>query len=198
MPRRPHGPGWRNSGEDAARVEGKYYTVGVVGTTHGLRGEVRVFSRTDFDEIRFQPGSRLFVRRPGEPPHRQVVVRSARRHKQWWLVAFEGLPSVSDVEGWKGMELCVHESQLVPLPEGTYYVHQLIGLRVVSDDGRYVGELKEVLSPGANDVYVVRGPLTNRDVLLPAIPECIRGVDLESGVMTVHLMPGLLEDEVEG
>ncbi|MBX5436249.1 MAG: ribosome maturation factor RimM [Alicyclobacillaceae bacterium] len=179
-------------------MDGSFYTVGVITGTHGLRGEVKVLSRTDFEEIRFKPGAELWLRRPGEAPWRQVTVRGARRHKQWWLVSFEGLPSISDVEAWKGMELCVHESQLVPLPAGTYYLHQLIGLRVVTDDGRWLGELRDVLTPGANDVYVVRHPQHPRDLLLPAIPDCILDVNLDAGVMTVHLLPGLLDDETAG
>ncbi|MCL6516457.1 ribosome maturation factor RimM [Alicyclobacillus sp.] len=174
-----------------------YYTVGVVTGTHGLRGEVKVVSRTDFPETRFRRGSRLYLRRPGSSPVSELTVRSGRPHKQWWLVAFEGLPSINDVEGFKGMELCVHESQLQRLPEGTYYIHQLVGLDVVTEDGRSVGRLIEVLRPGANDVYVVRGPLQKRDVLLPAIPDCILDVDLSANRMTVRLLPGLLDADEE-
>jgi 16S rRNA processing protein RimM len=175
----------------------EYLTVGAIAGTHGLRGEVKVISKTDFPEQRFAKGSKLYLREPDKPPIRQLTVRSARVHKQFWLVAFEGLPSINDVEGWKGMQLCVHHSERMPLPEGTYYIHELIGLKVVTDDGREVGELVEVLTPGANDVYVVRGNLQSRDVLIPAIPDCILNVDVDKGVMTVHLLPGLLESDAE-
>ncbi|MDQ0191536.1 ribosome maturation factor RimM [Alicyclobacillus cycloheptanicus] len=172
-----------------------YYTVGVITGTHGLRGEVKVLSKTDFEDERFRSGSRLFVRKPGSTPFQEVEVRSARRHKQFWLVAFRDLPSINDVEHWKGMELCVDETQLLDLPEGTYYLHELIGLDVKTKDGTYLGKLVEVLTPGANDVYVVRGPVSKRDLLLPAIPECVLNVDVAQGVMTVFLMPGLLDEE---
>ncbi|MCL6446423.1 MAG: ribosome maturation factor RimM [Alicyclobacillus sp.] len=165
--------------------------------THALRGEVRVLPKTDFPEKRFRQGSRLYVRRTGESPIREVVVRSGRPHKQFWLVAFDGLSSINDVEHWRGYELCIHQSQLDPLPDGMYYIHQLLGLRVVTDDGRLVGKLVEVLTPGANDVYVVRGPMQKKDVLLPAIRDCILNVDLPSQTMTVHLLPGLLEADTE-
>lgn len=176
-------------------MKDKYYTVGVVTNTHALKGEVKVLSRTDFPETRFKKGSKLFLQMAGQSPIRELVVKSGRPQKNVWILSFEGVGSIADVENWKGMELSVLESQLQTLPEGTYYVHDLVGLRVLTDDGREVGELVEVLSPGANDVYVVKGNLQERDVLLPAIPECILNVDLDARVMRVHLLPGLLEAE---
>lgn len=182
----------------------KYFTVGVVAGTHGLRGEVRVISRTDFPQERFAVGSVLHTRPStsgsgglgnGRPGHGTVKVTSSRPHKQFWLVVFEGFEDIHAVEKWKGTELCVAESELIPLPTDTYYVHQLIGLRVRTDDGREVGVIQDVLKPGANDVYVVRGALQKQDVLIPAIPDCVLNVSIEQGEMTVHLMPGLLESD---
>lgn len=184
-------------GKEEQRVKDAYFTVGIVANTHALRGEVKVLSRTDFADVRFKSGSKLFLRSSGQSPIRELVVKSARAHKNLWILGFEGIGSIADVENWKGMELCVHESQLQTLPEGSYYVHELVGLKVVTDDGREVGELVEVLAPGANDVYVVRGHLQQRDVLVPAIPDCILNVDLSARVMRVHLLPGLLEDDAE-
>jgi 16S rRNA processing protein RimM len=172
-----------------------YYTVGVIAGTHGLRGEVRVLSKTDFAKQRFKVGSKLYLRKEGEDPTRQLTIFTARPHKQFWLVAFEDLTDIDTVESFKGMQLCVQEEDLMRLPSGSYYIHQLIGLKVVSDDGRQVGELVDVLTPGANDVYVIRGSLQPRDVLLPAIKECVLNVDLEKQEMRVHLMPGLLDEE---
>lgn len=172
-----------------------YFTVGVIANVHGLRGEVKVLSRTDFEDLRFRPKSHLFVRREGQAPVQEVVVRTARRHQQFWLVAFEGLSSINDVEHWKGMQLCVHESNLPALPEGTYYVHELVGLAVYSDTGEHLGELADVLTPGANDVYVVKSPSRRKDILLPAIPDCILNVDKPSRRMTVHILPGLLDEQ---
>lgn len=170
-----------------------FLMVGAIAGTHGLRGEVKVISKTDFPELRFKPGSTLFLRRVGEKPFKELVVSGSRLHKQFWLVSFKDHPSINDVENWKGTQLCVSERELVQLPEGTYYIHQLIGLRVVADDGREVGELVDVLHPGANDVYVVKGNLQKRDVLLPAIPSVVQNVDITTGVMTVHLISGLLD-----
>lgn len=175
-------------------MNAKYYTVGSIIGTHGLRGDVKVFPRTDFPKDRFSNGSRLWIRKVGTTPFQELVVVEGRQNKKIWLVRFDGLSSINDVEHFKGMELCVTESALTKLPDNTYYIHQLLGLRVESDDGRYVGELVDVLSPGANDVYVVRGPLQKSDVLLPAIPSCVLSVDISEKTMLVHLLAGLLDE----
>ncbi|WAH35464.1 ribosome maturation factor RimM [Alicyclobacillus dauci] len=174
-----------------------YYTVGVMTKPHGLRGEMKVYPRTDFAEKRFAPGSKLYIRAEGASPIAEVVVRSGRQQQSMWIVGFHDLNAIHDVERFKGMELCVEESQLEPLPEGTYYIHQLVGQQVYTDDGTFLGELKEVLKPGANDVYVVRGPRQKEDILIPAIPDCILSVDLVANRMTVHLLPGLLSEDDE-
>ncbi len=174
-----------------------YFTVGVVTNTHGLQGEVKVFPRTDFEVKRFSPGSVLHVRLSGKSPFRQIIVRAAQKHKNLWIVAFDGVNSVLDAESLKGMELCVSKAELEPLPEGNYYIHDLIGLTVNTMDGVLIGELVDVLTPGANDVYVVRGSLQKKDILIPAIPSCVQSVDLESGVMSVIMLPGLLDEQSE-
>lgn len=172
-----------------------YYTVGVMTKPHGLRGEMKVYPRTDFPEKRFAAGSTLYVRSEGASPIAELIVRSGRQQQNMWIVGFRDLHAIHDVERFRGMELCVSEEQLTPLPEGTYYIHQLVGLQVYSDEGTYLGELKEVLQPGANDVYVVRGPLKDDDILLPAIPDCVLNVDLSAKRMSVHILPGLLADD---
>lgn len=172
-----------------------YYTVGVITKPHGLRGEVRVYPRTDFPEVRFHSGSKLYVRKEGGSPIAEVEVESGRKHQNMWIVAFKNLQTVHDVEHWRSMELCVPETDLMPLPEGTHYIHELIGLKVFTEDESFVGELRDVLTPGANDVYVVRDPITHEDILLPAIPSCILNVDVAAGKMLVHLLPGLLGDD---
>lgn len=171
-----------------------YFTVGVMTKPHGLRGEMKVFPRTDFASKRFSAGAKLHIRPVGGTPIAQVEVQSGRRQNQMWIVSFKGLQSIHDVERWRGMELCVPETELEPLPEGSYYIHQLVGLEVQTDDGKLLGKLTDVLTPGANDVYVVRSKQYG-EVLLPAIPECVLAVDLASARMTVHLMPGLLGEE---
>lgn len=175
----------------------QFFTVGVITGTHGIRGEVKVLPKTDFPEARFVKNSKLSLRKPGLPPERQVTIQSARPHKNVWLVQLEGFADINLVEAWRGMELVVPEQELMKLPKGTYYIHQLVGMDVYLDDGRFAGKLVEVLLPGANDVYVVRGPLQKPDLLLPAIPSVVQEVDIDAKRMTVHLLPGLLAEDAE-
>ncbi|BCJ85166.1 ribosome maturation factor RimM [Effusibacillus dendaii] len=166
--------------------------VGSLVNTQGLRGEVRVISHTDFPEKRFVKGSKLWLTHPDSAEPVLLQVKSARRHKQFYLLSFEGHPSINLVEKYKGGELMVPESELVALPEGSHYIYQLIGCRVVTDEGQELGELKEVLQPGANDVYVVKPP-KGKDILLPVIPDCILDVDVANKRVLVHLMEGLID-----
>nr|WP_026174344.1 ribosome maturation factor RimM [Effusibacillus pohliae] len=166
--------------------------VGSLVNTQGIRGEVRVISHTDFPDKRFIKGSRLLLVHPDFPEPVELVVESARVHKKFYLLKFAGHPSINDVEKYKGGELMIRESDLQPLPEGSNYIFELVGCRVITEDGEELGELVEVLQPGANDVYVVRPP-KGKDILLPAIPDCIKHVDVENKLVRVHLLEGLID-----
>ncbi|MCX7568468.1 ribosome maturation factor RimM [Tumebacillus sp. DT12] len=170
----------------------KLILVGHLVNTQGVRGEVRVISRTDFDDVRFKKGSKLWLVHEKFPKPVQLTVETSRPHKQFILLTLEGHFSISDVEKYKGGDLMVEEDDLVKLPENTYYIYQLIGCQVVTDEGQELGVLKEVLQPGANDVYVVKPP-KGKDILLPVIPDCVLDVDVQNKKIVVHIMPGLLE-----
>jgi len=167
------------------------FTVGVVIGTHGLQGDVRVFPRTDFPELRFAAGSQLLLVRPDQTVT-QLVVQFARKQNRIYVVSFVGYSSINDVQALRGCELKVTQSQLPALPLGEYYIHELIGCAVYTDDGDRLGILVDVLTPGANDVYVVKTE-SGKEVLLPAIPDCILDVDIGAGRIDAHLMPGLLD-----
>ncbi|WP_132946624.1 ribosome maturation factor RimM [Tumebacillus sp. BK434] len=167
--------------------------VGHLVNTQGVRGEVRVISRTDFEDQRFKKGARLFLVHPNQSKLVELTIASVRKHKQFILLTFEGHQNINDVEKYKGGELKVYESELIELPENTYYIYQLVGCEVVTDEGVLLGTLKDVLQPGANDVYVVKPP-KGKDILLPAIPDCVLDVDVANKKILVHIMPGLLDD----
>jgi 16S rRNA processing protein RimM len=167
-------------------------TVGSLVNTQGIRGEVRVISRTDFPEKRFAPGSRLLLIHKNFPAPVPLTVETVRKHKNFYLLRFKDHPTINHVEKYKGGELKVPSSELVDLPENTYYIFQLVGCEVFTEEGDKLGTLKEVLKPGANDVWVVQ-PTQGKEILLPAIPECILDVDTEAKKITVHVMEGLLE-----
>lgn len=171
-----------------------YFTVGVVTGIHGLRGELKVLPRTDFIDERFKPGSALWLRRPGQLPQLQVTVETARPHKQFYLMTCRGYHDINQVKEWKGMEFCVSESDLMPLPEGNFYIHQVLDIEVYTEEGELLGQVVDVLQPGANDVYVVHGPARKQDILIPAIALCVLQVDVTQGRMVVHLLPGMLDE----
>ncbi|UOF89235.1 ribosome maturation factor RimM [Fodinisporobacter ferrooxydans] len=170
----------------------KLITVGAITRPHGLKGEVKVFSRTDFPEVRFAKGSELLLQRPEGGPTIRVRVKSARPQQAMYIVQFEEYSTVEEAESLRGYELKVTETDLVPLPEGEFYIHQLVGCRMIADTGETLGELVDVLQPGANDVYVIRA-VSGKELLLPAIPDCILHVDVEKREISVHILPGLLD-----
>lgn len=172
--------------------EKKLILVGHLVNTQGVRGEVRVVSRTDFDDVRFKTGSQLLLVHPNHPKPIKLKVASSRPHKQFILLTFEGHFNIDDVEKYKGGDLMVPEGELVELPENTYFIYQLIGCQVVTDEGQELGVLRDVLQPGANDVYVVKPP-KGKDILLPVIPECVLDVDVANKKVLVHILPGLLD-----
>jgi 16S rRNA processing protein RimM len=151
-----------------------------------LHGEVSCTILTDFPD-RFATTVELLV---GEPPVSRAV-ESQRLHQDRLLLKLAGVDDRSAAEELRGALLQVPIEAAVELPAGSYYWYQLIGLRVVDEAGRELGELVEVLPTGSNDVYVVRGQFG--EILLPAIKDVVREVDLAGGRLRVHLLPGLLD-----
>ena len=140
---------------------------------------------TDFPE-RLKPGSAVF----GGEEHRPLCIRTRRPHAGGLLVSFEDLNTPEQVGVLRNMLLYVSAADRPALPEGEYYHHQLLGLRVVGDDGQDLGRLAEILVTSANDIYVVR-KAGQPDLLLPAIGPVVLNIDLEQRVMTVHVLEGL-------
>ena len=163
------------------------FQVGVITSPHGLRGEVKVYPTTD-DPSRFKILKELILKEKSS--ERVLKVRSVKFFKQFVILGFEGLNRIEDVESLRQCPLLVERKDAVPLEEDEYYIADLIGLSVRREDGTEIGTLKEVLETGANDVYVV-GREGQKDLLLPAISQCILDVQPEEGFITVHIMEGL-------
>lgn len=170
----------------------EYFTVGLLVNTQGVRGEVRVVSRTDFPEKRFAKGSTLIWFDATGEKKIPLTVKSSRKHKQFYLLSFEGHDSIDDVERYKGGELKIPANELASLEGDSNYIHDIVGCRVIDEDGHELGVCIDVLQPGANDVYVVRSS-AGKDILLPAIKSCILEVDVANNIMKVHILPGLLD-----
>lgn len=165
-----------------------YFRVGVIANTHGIRGEVKVFPTTD-DPKRFQ-GMKKIILDTGEEK-RELSVASVRFFKNLVILKFREYDNINDVEGYKGMDLLVPREDAIPLEEGEYYIADILGAKVMTEDGAEFGVLKDVLTTGANDVYVVEHQ--GREVLLPVIPDCVLSRDIEQKIVTVHVMKGLLD-----
>lgn len=163
--------------------------VGVISSTHGVRGEVKVFPTTG-DVKRFQKLKEVWLDTGKEKL--PLAIQGVKFFKQFAILKFKGYDSLNDIEPYKGKELWVTRENATPLEEDEYYIADLIGLQVISDEGESLGELTDVLQTGANDVYCVR-MADGREALFPAIAECVQTVDLEKGTMVVHVMEGLLD-----
>lgn len=170
----------------------EYLNVGKIVNTHGIRGEVRVISQTDFPEERYQKGATLVLFREHKAPL-ELTVAGHRKHKNFDLLTFEGYPNINDVEPFRDGILKVSKEDLVDLEENEFYYHEIIGLTVVEENGRVIGKVKEILSPGANDVWVVQRK-GQKDALIPYIESVVKKIDLESEVVTVEIPEGLLDD----
>ena len=152
----------------------------------GTRGEVKMILLTEFPE-RFQAGNELALRLPkGEP--KRVKILAERQHKEGLALKLEGVDTRDDAEALRGAEFVIGASDVHELPEGGFYVFDLIGLHVVTDDGRECGEVIEVLQSGANDVYI-----TSTGLCIPALKNVVAKIDIGEGVMVIHPVPGLLD-----
>lgn len=171
-------------------VEGEpaFLVVGKLRRPHGVRGEILMAVITDFPE-RIQPGVTFYLGEEYTP----TVVATVRHHNKGLLLRFEGIDTREDVEVLRNRDVFVSVEDRPPLPEGEYYLHELIGMQVVTDKGEVLGELSEMIETGATNVYVIRRE-GKAELLIPATDEVILEVDVENKTMRVHLLEGLLPD----
>ena len=163
--------------------------VGVITTTHGVRGEVKVYPTTD-DAERFLELEEIWLD-PGKE-RLPLKIQNVKFFKNMVILKFEGYDDINAVQAWRQKDLLVTREQAVELQEDEYFIGDLIGLHVEDEEGNALGVLRDVLETGANDVYLVSRP-GEKDLMLPAIKDCIREVDLEAGIMRVRVLPGLLD-----
>ncbi len=160
-----------------------YFNVGKIVNTQGLQGEMRVLSVTDFSEERFKKGAELAL----------FDEKSHRKHKNFDIIKFKDMYHINDIEKYKGYSLKVAEENLNDLDEGEFYYHEIIGLEVYEGDN-LIGTIKEILQPGANDVWVVKRK-GKRDLLLPYIPPVVLNVDIPNKRVDVELLEGLDDED---
>lgn len=163
--------------------------VGVITSTHGLSGEVKVFPATD-DPKRFLDLEDVILDNGKEKS--VLHISNVRFFKNMVILKFKEFNDINDVEKLRQKELFVTRDMAVPLGENEYFIADLIGLKAFSDEGEELGEIADVLQTAANDVYVIRKKGVS-DLLVPAIKECVREIDIKEGKIELHLLPGLRE-----
>ncbi|MBC1650792.1 ribosome maturation factor RimM [Listeria booriae] len=168
------------------------FNVGKIVNTHGLMGEVRVMSQTDFADERFVPGNELFLFAKNSKKPEKLVIKTHRKHKNFDLLTFEGIIGINNVERMKGGMLKVPESQLGDLEENEFYFHEIIGCEVYTEEGELLGTISEILTPGANDVWVVQQK-GEKDKLVPYIADVVTSVNIADKKITISVMEGLFD-----
>ena len=165
--------------------------VGVITQPHGLAGDVKIFPTTDEPE-KFDSLEKVYLQAKGEEIRLKIV--RVRFFKQFVIAHFEGYNRIEDIQPFLKKDLWIRREDAVDLSENEYYIADLIGMQVVTDEGAAIGKIKDVITTGANDVYAV--DRCGQEILLPAIRECILSVDIENDIMTVHLMDGLIQENL--
>ncbi|MBC2323679.1 ribosome maturation factor RimM [Listeria booriae] len=168
------------------------FNVGKIVNTHGLMGEVRVMSQTDFADERFVPGNELFLFAKNSKKPEKLVIKTHRKHKNFDLLTFEGIVGINNVERMKEGMLKVPESQLGDLEENEFYFHEIIGCEVYTEEGKLLGTISEILTPGANDVWVVQQK-GEKDKLVPYIADVVTSVNIADKKITISVMEGLFD-----
>ena len=167
----------------------QFLRVGVISSTHGIKGEVKVFPTTD-DVNRYKDLKEVFL----DTGKGRILMEleQVKFHKNMVIVKFNGYDNINDIEMYKGKDLLISREHAVSLAPDENFIIDLIGLKVVTDEGKDFGTVKDILQTGANDVYVIDGN-DGKEYLFPSIKECILDVNLEEGKVTVHILDGLLD-----
>lgn len=169
-----------------------WFRVGKIVNTHGIQGEIRVISTTDFEDERFVVGKTLFVEPPNSDKLIEVTIKTHRKHKNFHLLQFDQYTSINQVEPFKGGLLKISETELGTLEEDEFYYHEIIGCSVFTEEGQELGKVKEILSPGANDVWVIQQKGPGKDILIPYIDSVVKEVKPAEKRITIHLLEGLI------
>ena len=164
----------------------EYITIGLIMSAVGLKGEIRVHPATDFPEERFRPGATVYINAVCH------TVATMRTHKSQPVIKLAAIEGQAQAKALSGQRLEIHRSQIKTSPEDGYYYFQLEGLEVWTVEGRLLGKITQILPTGSNDNFVVRDDAGD-EILIPAIDEVVRTVDLDAGRVVIQPLPGLLE-----
>ena len=173
----------------------RYYKVGRIVNTFGIRGEIKLIADTDFPKERFKKGNPLYILKDNSMVQ-SVTVESSRLAKGTYILKFKEFNYINEVETFKNHWLAISEEQQEELDDHQYYYHEIVGLNVYTTDNECLGTVRDIEALGSNDVWVVQSNQPGkRDILLPYIEDVVLEVDLELGRVIVDLMEGLIPDE---
>ena len=165
----------------------KYFEVGQIVNTFGIKGQLKVKAFTDELE-RFEELKTVYICKKNEM--KKVEIEEVKYHKDMVLLKIKGINDLNEAEQYKGLFLKIDRKDAKELPEGTYFIADLLGLEVYTDEGELLGKVDDIFPTGANDVYVVKDEM-GKQILLPSIPEVLKEIDLEKEKIIVHIIEGL-------
>jgi 16S rRNA processing protein RimM len=172
----------------------EYFQVGVIVKAHGLKGEVNVFPTTE-DPERFKKLKKVILD-TGREGRKELNIERVRFSNKFVIVKFKEFNDINEVERFRQKELIIPRSEALALEEGEYYLGDLEDMKIVDEEGTMLGILKQVIQTGANDVYEMKRTDLDDDadtVMIPGIKECVKNIDIENRIMTIHVMNGLLD-----
>ena len=170
-------------------MEEQMISVGKILKPHGLKGDLKVLLLTDHPEQRFLAGNKLFVE-TSDSVRKYTVERSKHFKQNMILLKLVNIDSGDDAEGLSGTYLTIPENEIAPLESGRFYIFQIIGLNVYEETGEYLGKVLEVRQTGGNDIYIIQDN-HEQELLIPALKEVVKKVDVDNKTMVVSLLPGL-------
>lgn len=163
---------------------GQRIKVGKITSSHGIKGEVKIYPLTDFPS-RFNKGNKVYI------DAKEMIIERSRLQKNTYIVKFEGFDDINEILGFKDKYLEIYKEQLTELKEGDYYIFDIVGCEVYDDKGNHIGIVKSVFSTGNNDVYVVKD--NSKEHLIPAIKQVISSIDIGEKKIIITPIEGLLE-----
>lgn len=166
----------------------KYLEIGQIVNTFGIKGMVKIKPFTD-DINRFDRLKKIYI--SNKNGKKEYQIQEVKYHKNMVLMKLEGVDTPEQADLLRQSYLLVDRADEEPLEEGVYYIVDLLGLEVYTDDNKLLGKVDDIFNTGSNDIYVVKDEM-GKQILLPGIPEVLKNVDLEKGRITVHLIPGLI------
>ncbi len=166
----------------------EYFEVGQIVNTFGIKGQVKVVPFTD-DVERFEELNEVYIEKKNELQLFQI--EQVNYHKNMVIIKFKGINTIEEAEKYRNCYLKIDRKHAKKLPKDTYFIADLLGLPVYTDEGKLLGKVDDIYNSGSSDIYVVKDEM-GKQVLLPSIPEVLKEIDLENEKITVHIIEGLL------